>query len=116
MKATTDEDRAAIVHQYRTSGETQEAFCFFLEITQGIHVSPRTLREWDRRFGQPRGSAEECIHIVAEAIRKLQSVLEALQATTGKSLSTAAAAAVQAPTDAVSPVSTDAADGLPAGR
>ncbi len=100
MKTLNDLDRAAIVHQYRTSGETQEAFCLFLEITQGVRLSPRTLREWGRRFGQPRGTVEECIHIVSEAISKLQSVLEAFQAAAGESLPTAVAAAVEVPAEA----------------
>ena len=116
MKTLNDLDRAAIVHQYRTSGETQEAFCLFLEITQGVRLSPRTLREWGRRFGQPRGTVEECIHIVSEAISKLQSVLEAFQAAAGESLPTAVAAAVEVPPEAARPISTDdALDVLPPG-
>jgi hypothetical protein len=71
----TEQQRASIVKQYRTSGMSQDEFCAHLEATEGIHLAARTLRAWAKRFPQPRKPLGECAQLVAEAVRVLQGLL-----------------------------------------
>lgn len=83
-KPNTAEQRASLVHQYRASGLSQDAFCAHLEATEGIHLAPRTLRAWAKRFGQRNEHGGECAEIAAEAVRMLQGLLGRLQVSHAK--------------------------------
>jgi hypothetical protein len=118
----TDEERILIVEKYHISGLSQDAFCEELRASQGIHLAPRTLRAWSKRFGQPTNPADACVQIVSQAIQRLQGILDALDAGNPKTAVPGASQVAAGPAampetrkDLTSASPTEAACSLPTG-
>jgi hypothetical protein len=76
-----DQQRSDLVASYRRSGLTQDAFCAELR-SEGIDLSPRTLRSWIARLEPPEGVVEECLQAVDVAmgeLRRVEAMLIAVQ-------------------------------------
>jgi hypothetical protein len=106
----TDQQRSLIVGQYRASGLSQAAFCQQLLASEGIDLATRTLRFWCVQVQRPGSATQECIQIVAEALERLQGLLERLQSVQSQkpiadasNAAAAPAAAIEAPKAAPSP-------------